>query len=559
LISKYFSFEAGMLSTFLPRRLPLIKRLLRNRKNSDDPSFAAEKRIYPKISPSKHTPERPVSFIVVRFSDKYLHNLSQSECIHSPLNELIEVDNTSNLFFDNLSRAVSHGIKQAKHDLIVVVHEDVLLPDRWQSRFEESLNVLEKHDPDWGILGSVGCNPPEPEIGHWSDPRGLTNTFRNSAVPYQAVSKLGGQILIFDKARLPKFDLCLPGMLFLAEDLIAEEKKLGRKSYTIDAPTVHQYADADGHLVQSNHQSEKPQNRGSLQYLANKACSEDYIIHKYSAKKNIDCELTGSSKPDSGRENQLDQPIILLARGGSGSRILSRMAQDLGIFIGNNLNDSGDSLDLVIPIYKVLIEKYRCQAKWQMTHTLSSLRTVVASQIEDLPLNSLWGFKLPESVLILPELESIFPKARYVYFQRDPLGICLRRTHITARLDNDIGQITLPLAYDHADIAREQILADHPAQHMAYTTIHQVDLINAHMNSLADNRKVTIRFEDTIKDPSHEVNRLGEWLRSTPSGDSTKEFVDIKRATNPKTKYTPAVEAKVRIILESLRKESGYL
>lgn len=545
-----------MLSTFIPRSVSLIKRLFRKRKNSDDSS---EKRTYPIISPANHTPERPISFIVVRFSDECLHNFYKSECIHSPLNELIEVDNTYNLFFDNLSLAISHGVDQAKNDLIVVVREDVLLPDKWQSRFEDSLHVLEKHDPDWGVLGSVGWNPSEPKIGHWSDPHGFKNTFKNSVVPYQTVSNLDGQILVFDKARLPSFDLALPGMHFFTEDLIAEKKKLGQKCYIIDAPTVHQYADANGGLVHSHDQSEKPQNRGSLPYLAEKACSKDYMIHKYPTPENIDRKSTVSCKPDSGKVNQLDQPIILLARGGSGSRILSRMAQDLGIFIGNNLNDSGDSLDLVIPIYKVLIEKFRCQATWQTKHTLSSLRTICASLIEDLPLNSLWGFKLPESVLILPELESIFPKARYIYFQRDPLKICLRRTHITARFDNEIGRITLPLAYDYVDRAREHILADNPAQHMAFTTIHQIDLITAHLSSITDDRKVTIRFEDTIENPAHEINRLGEWLQSSPSGDGTRDFIDINRATNPKTRYSPALEAQVRIILERLRKDSGYL
>ena len=134
-------------------------------------------RTYPIIAPSSQTPSRPISFVVVRFSDEYLHNILKSGCVHDPINELIEVDNTSNLFFDKLSRAIAHGVARARHDLIVVVHEDVLLPDGWQAQFEQSLAALEKCDRNWGMLGSVGWNEPTPELGHWGDPHQCKNTF----------------------------------------------------------------------------------------------------------------------------------------------------------------------------------------------------------------------------------------------------------------------------------------------------------------------------------------------------------------------------------------------
>jgi hypothetical protein len=93
-------------------------------------------RHYPHLPVSGNNPKVPISFIVVRFSDEYLHNFLPSECANNSLNEVIIIDNTSNLFFDNLSTAIDHGIAQTKNDLIAIVHEDVRLIDGWQMRFE---------------------------------------------------------------------------------------------------------------------------------------------------------------------------------------------------------------------------------------------------------------------------------------------------------------------------------------------------------------------------------------------------------------------------------------
>ena len=43
----------------------------------------------------------------------------------------------------------------------------------------------------------------------------------------------------------------------------------------------------------------------------------------------------------------LDRPVILLGRGGSGTRMLSELALGLGVFLGGALNETGDSLEWV--------------------------------------------------------------------------------------------------------------------------------------------------------------------------------------------------------------------
>src|SRR4051794_26266404 len=50
------------------------------------------------------------------------------------------------------------------------------------------------------------------------------------------------------------------------------------------------------------------------------------------------------------------EPVILLGRGGSGTRLLSQLAQASGIFLGNEVNSTGDSVEWVPDLYELAIE-----------------------------------------------------------------------------------------------------------------------------------------------------------------------------------------------------------
>jgi hypothetical protein len=156
-------------------------------------------------------------------------------------------------------------------------------------------------------------------------------------------------------------------------------------------------------------------------------------------------------------------PIVLLARGGSGSRLLSLLALDAGVFLGNELNISGDSLEMVPAIYQGVVDKYGGNPMGASEQIASRLRVAAAEMLAKRESDGPWGFKLPEALLLLPEIQLAFPDAHYIHMMRDPVSTCLRRTHMTARLDNHIGQVTLPLAYDWVGRPRGMIRQDSPA------------------------------------------------------------------------------------------------
>ena len=111
------------------------------------------KRIYPQIAKNIPAPKRPISFICVKFSNDFEYKILTSNCIHDDLNEFIVIDNRSDVFYNTLSQAINAGISLAKNDLLVIVHEDIVLLPGWQAMFEKSLSDLEVYDPQWALIG----------------------------------------------------------------------------------------------------------------------------------------------------------------------------------------------------------------------------------------------------------------------------------------------------------------------------------------------------------------------------------------------------------------------
>lgn len=522
-----------------------------------------DQRQYPLLPREGDLPRRPISFVVVRFSQEYYYNILESRAVKASINELITVDNTGNLYFDNLSEAIAVGLSKARHSLRVVVHEDVLLPDGWQAAFEKNLQLLEREDPHWGLLGAVGWTEDEEIIGHWSDPGPLyMNTFDSR--PFRPVFRLDEQLLVFHRDRRIPLDPDLPSVHHLGRDLAIQARRRGWKVYAIDAPTIHKYADESNRIIATEPDSRKHVERTSKRFHADYTFSTDYLLEKWPGLKVVNqhyspCQLLPCEELDS-LGDSLDEPIILLGRGGGGSRLLSLLCLDLGVFLGNHLNESGDSLELAIPIFLAIMAKYRGRKPWQEERIIPILRSSTARMLLEaqLPPETLWGFKLPESLLILPELAGAFPKARFLHLVRDPVNTCLRRTHLTARLDNCIGRLSLPLAYQHARRPREDILTESSAEHMAYTTLHQLEEVAKHRLATEPDRFTQIRFEDLVARPTECLERVQAILGLDRMAHELEAVIDPQRARGRPEMIPPTIRSKVHAILRPVRIAYGY-
>src|SRR5205085_9525705 len=113
----------------------------------------------------------------------------------------------------------------------------------------------------------------------------------------------------------------------------------------------------------------------------------------------------------------VSSPVILLGRGGSGTRLLSEMARELGVFLGTELNVSGDSLEWTDTVYKLAIEATvtgiesgsRDDLEWRETLRSLAARVLERGHVDP---SQPWGWKLPETTLAIEVVLRAFPGAR---------------------------------------------------------------------------------------------------------------------------------------------------
>ena len=130
---------------------------------------------------------------------------------------------------------------------------------------------------------------------------------------------------------------------------------------------------------------------------------------------------------------------------------------------------------------------------------------------------------------------------------------------MTARLDNQIGRVTLPLAYREAGLPVSQILADSSALRMAYTTLHQLKCaLSFCRNQLDSSRYYEVYFEDLLTKPDESVRNVCNWLSVKQVSHTLASEVDLKRSSRPGIMYQEDIEKKVKEILRPLMTTLNY-
>ena len=201
-----------------------------------------------------------------------------------------------------------------------------------------------------------------------------------------------------------------------------------------------------------------------------------------------------------------DEPIVLVGRGGSGTRLLAQLARANGVFLGTDLNVSSDSDEWVECIYALALESLGPGIEadsvrdFAWRHRIRE-RAIAVTRRAALGPSAPWGWKLPETILGLTQVLRTFPKAKIVHLVRHPLTSSLRRSHLTSRTDNAIGRAVLAAAYDAYGRERASIDADPDFMRNAITWTFQVaralDVTEAHV---APRRALLLRYEELCAD-----------------------------------------------------------
>ena len=204
------------------------------------------------------------------------------------------------------------------------------------------------------------------------------------------------------------------------------------------------------------------------------------------------------------------------------------------MFLGNRLNASQDSVEWLEVLYPLALEAtagvaagsgrdafWRARTRQQAAEVLGAA---------GLTADALWGWKLPETMLALPQALRTFPRARVVHLVRHPVSSALRRTHTTSRMDNPVGQAVLPAAYRACGMDPDAIPGDEPYLHNAASWQFQVGGVSAVLQGIAgEGRALQLRYEDVCADPAGAQRRLAGFLGLPAPGGTIAAGIDLAR------------------------------
>ncbi len=256
-------------------------------------------------------------------------------------------------------------------------------------------------------------------------------------------------------------------------------------------------------------------------------------------------------------------PVILVGRGGSGTRLLSQLALSIGVFLGNKLNISLDSEEWVEDIYKLAIgvtstTEIDTQFK-SIDYWVQQLQKRAATILKDgcRSPKDLWGWKLPETILALPQVLKAFPNAYVIHLVRHPLTNSWRRTHRTSRTNNPVGLAVLEAAYQTYGIEPDNIHKDDPYFRNVITWTYQVKQAYKVLNNREHtNRNLIVRYEDICDSATREQEKITKFLRIKHTQTSSLPEIDSARINPMPTKDSKTEKA--WLICRDIATKLGY-
>lgn len=196
--------------------------------------------------------------------------------------------------------------------------------------------------------------------------------------------------------------------------------------------------------------------------------------------------------------------VTIIGRGHSGTRAISHTLSESGVYMGAELNDSGDLLppqDLydACRVFGRYV-KYLGDLEWDFSEVNSmdidpEFTTLVNSYLSSVLENTdeHRGWKLPETTLIYPWIVRMFPDIRYIYWVRDPRD-CIIGHHMT----DDLAKFGIN--YEATDDLRLQ---------RAISWKYQSAIVEA---TPSPQHLLTVRFEDFVLRQDDTLARIEEFL-----------------------------------------------
>lgn len=135
-------------------------------------------------------------------------------------------------------------------------------------------------------------------------------------------------------------------------------------------------------------------------------------------------------------------PLVIMCRGSSGSRFLAEIFMKSGIWMGDRLNISSDSFLLLEKLVVPFMNSSDFPLSRLADGRLGGRHSLMIEKAFDEFLQTYpggpWGWKLPESIFVVPLIKHRFPGARFIHLIRDGRDVIL----------SEKGLFGLPFRYD---------------------------------------------------------------------------------------------------------------
>ena len=232
------------------------------------------------------------------------------------------------------------------------------------------------------------------------------------------------------------------------------------------------------------------------------------------------------------------QPVLLMGRGHSGTRVLSFACIRLGIQLGTS-TATGDADDRT---FTRTIKKIAARNLASGTPDCVSEKDLIRFQNAVFKYyktigspRTLWGWKFPETYLIGDYVARTFPNARYIHLVRDGRDLAFKQ-HLTDDPQRKLGKILLT----HIDAMS---MPHHLQAGLSWA--FQVDRFDAFRAKLNANQVYDMRFEDICREPMVAMQGVCDFLEIPMTG-SCESYITKQLDTGKIAQYKSEDPEKIR-------------
>jgi len=174
-----------------------------------------------------------IDFICCRYNKERFENWLRPSVLSQEGDvALITVDNSQNRI--GVPAALNWGWRRASRDICVFAHEDIRFGRGWTKKLLSQIELVEKSDPNWAVLGVAGMSSQGRGVFRVRDPGG---GWIQGQAPAE-VQTLDECCLVVKRSLPLRFDERFR-LHFYGADLCLRARLAGRRCYVVDCFVVH--------------------------------------------------------------------------------------------------------------------------------------------------------------------------------------------------------------------------------------------------------------------------------------------------------------------------------